>query len=214
MPVPTWLPTRQPSSSGTWRERCTWHLAFSTTALVTPTARHGSEWQEWRWEEYDLRAVADRQCSQGGNHLDRGSQYVLHLANVNGGTFPSAQTVDFIGNTSHQDFAMMSADPSLNWLFVNDYNTSYPDIVASNPGDGVPKVTPTHAPRPKAYATHGNTALASSLLGGSIILVVCFFSTLPLLFRANYSEEEAESVGTGTSSKLAYSTLSLRTDWR
>lgn len=125
--------------------------------------------------------------------MDRGSQYVLHIASVNNNTFPSAQTVDFIGNTSHQDFAMISANETLNWLFVNDYNTSYPLITASNPGDNTThKTTATHTATPKAYATRGNVALASALLAGSVALVLAFFSMLPFLFRSNYVDEEHE----------------------
>jgi hypothetical protein len=121
--------------------------------------------------------------------LDRGSQYVLHVASVNNGTFPASQTVDFIGGTSHQDYAMISANVSLNWLFVNDYNTAYPSINASNPGD---KTKTTATPKPKAYATHGNIALATALLGGSVAVVLIFFSMLPMFFRSNYVEEEHE----------------------
>lgn len=134
--------------------------------------------------------AGDTHCEardQGGSHLDRGSQYVLHLANVNNGNFPSSQTVDFIGNTSHQDFAMISANESIYWLFVNDYNTRYPDITPSNPGDKTPNAT--HVPKPKSYATHGNEALASGLLGGSLLLIILIFSIAPFLFRANFDED-------------------------
>jgi hypothetical protein len=124
----------------------------------------------------------------------------LHLANVNGGPFPASQTVDFIGNTSHQDFAMMSANVSLNWLFVNDYNQRYPDINASNPGDTYRHHAPTANPHQtptehaKAYATHGNVLLATSLLSGSIFLVILVFTALPILFTPNWSEDEQEYV--------------------
>lgn len=126
--------------------------------------------------------------SQGGSHLDRGSQYVLHLAQVNGGSFPAAHTVDFIGNTSHQDYAMISANVTLNWLFVNDYSKRYPDINATNPGD----IYHTHTPKSshRAYATHGNITLATSMLSGSLLVFVLFFSLLPFLFRPNYVEDE------------------------
>jgi hypothetical protein len=128
---------------------------------------------------------------QGGNHLDRGSNYVLHLANISNGVFPSSMTVDFIGNTSHQDYAMISANQSLYWLFVNDYNNKYPDIVPSNPGDK--NHTSSTTPKPKSYATHGNEALASALLGGSLLFIFLVFSVLPLLFRSNFDERAFES---------------------
>lgn len=134
--------------------------------------------------------AGDTHCEardQGGNHLDRGSQYILHLASVNNGTFPPSQTVDFIGNTSHQDFAMMSSNQSLYWLFANDYNTRYPDIVPHNPG--AKTHNGTHAPKPKSYATRGNTVLASALLGGSLVLIIGFFTALPFVFRPNFDEQ-------------------------
>jgi hypothetical protein len=131
--------------------------------------------------------------SQGGSHLDRGSNYVLHLADVNNGTFPPSQTVDFIGNTSHQDFAMMSANVSLNWLFVNDYNTRYPDINASNPGD----TYRYHPLKPKtshrSYATHGNVILATSMMSGSLLFLVLFLTLLPFVFIANYIEKDQDT---------------------
>jgi hypothetical protein len=84
---------------------------------------------------------------------------------------------------------MMSANESLWWLFMNDYNVRYPDIIAHNPGDGKKHhPTHTHAPKPHVYATHGNRTFALSLLLGSIGSVVIFFAALPLLFRPNFSE--------------------------
>lgn len=133
--------------------------------------------------------------SQGGSHLDRGSQYVLHLAQVKGGSFPSEHTVDFIRNTSHQDFAMMSANVSLNWLFVYEFNQRYPDINATNPGDVFHTQTPISSHR--AYATHGNITLSASMLTGSLLVVVIFFSALPFLFRPNFIEDEDQVIVEG-----------------
>lgn len=124
---------------------------------------------------------------QGGSHLDRGSQMVLHLAKVNGGTFPPAQTVDFIANTSHQDYAMISANQSLYWLFQNDYDQHYPNINATNPSDIL-------KPRQKGHrqATHGETLLASTLMAGSLLFVIAFFTALPYIFPVNWTSEEDE----------------------
>jgi len=38
---------------------------------------------------------------QGGNHLDRGAQFIKMLGGMSGG-FPSTHTADFIANVSHQ----------------------------------------------------------------------------------------------------------------
>lgn len=122
--------------------------------------------------------------------MDRGSNMVIHLANINKGTFPTAQTVDFIANTSHQDFAMISTNVSLEWLFVNDYNQRYPDINATNPGDDYNKsikVTKGHI-----ATTHGDKILGASMFGGSLFSVLMFFIILPFLFPANWKEEEED----------------------
>jgi hypothetical protein len=130
---------------------------------------------------------------QGGSHLDRGSNMVLHLAKVNNGTFPPTQTVDFIANTSHQDYAMLSTNTSLHWLFINDYNVRNPDIVAFNPSEA--HKNKTKLPKqPKKFATHGNILLASSLLGGSLLFVLTFFIILPFVFTPNWVEEDLQAL--------------------
>lgn len=139
--------------------------------------------------------AGDTHCEasdQGKNHLDRGSRFVLHVTDVNNGTFPPSQTVDFVGNTSHQDFGMISANLSLYWLFANNYNVRNPDIIPHNPGDK-PKHSPNPIPKPKAYATHGNEALASGLLGGSLVLMILIFSLAPFAFRSNFDDHEFQS---------------------
>lgn len=127
--------------------------------------------------------------SQGGSHLDRGSNMVIHLANVNNGTFPTAQTVDFIANTSHQDYAMISTNASLGWLFINDYDQRYPDINATNPSDSIHHIKPVKS---RISTTYGDKILGASMFGGSLFLVIIFFTILPFLFPPNWKEEEEE----------------------
>lgn len=116
---------------------------------------------------------------QGGNHLDRGAQFVMSLGAMDGG-FPATHTVDFIANVSHQDYPMMSANVSLYHLFADNYNTRFPDLqTLSNPsGDDVPKINDGT----KAFATPIHLIISYALLGGSILGVILAFSIMPCLF--------------------------------
>ncbi|PWN43141.1 hypothetical protein IE81DRAFT_289026, partial [Ceraceosorus guamensis] len=136
--------------------------------------------------------AGDTHCQareQGGNHLDRGSQFVLSLANLTGTkTLPPTHSVSFLGNISHQDYAVYSSNSSLQFLFVNEFGNRYPDIVPYNPGEAMNGTKAVPPKRP--YDTHNNRLLAWSLFGGSIAFVVCVFSILPFIFTDNWNEED------------------------
>ncbi|KAN0063149.1 hypothetical protein ACQY0O_004313 [Thecaphora frezii] len=148
--------------------------------------------------------AGDTHCEakeQGGSHLDRGSQYVLMLNRTGG--FPTAQSLDIIDGTSHQDYPMIRADKSVARIFVADYNTSYPSLTdTSNPGDSLEK-TPSKVPAgKKAFATPAHEKVAYSLLAGSLALVAAFFTVLPWMFRPNLDKYESQSWETESKRKL------------
>lgn len=134
--------------------------------------------------------AGDTHCEalmQGGNHLDRGSQFALQLSNIpeaNG--WPANHTLDYMVGVSHQDYAMISANASLQRIFYDDYNTRYPSLTnTTNPGDKLD-------PGVKAFATRGHTVIAYSLLFSSLAAVVLCFGALPFVFPANTSWQEQE----------------------
>lgn len=124
---------------------------------------------------------------QGGNHLDRGCNFIQQLGNLQGGFPTGVQTANFIANASHQDYAMISANSTLQHLFKDGYDTRQPDIVASNPGDkkkeDEPAVDPN--PPPRAFATPVHKLISYGLLGGTIGATVLIFAILPFLFPNN-----------------------------
>lgn len=121
---------------------------------------------------------------QGGNHLDRGSNFVQVLGSMAGG-FPSqTQTVDFVANVSHQDYAMLSYNRTLVHLFKDGYDQRLPDIISFDPGYR-PKNTPNPSPPSRKFATYSNKVLSYALLGGSAGLVILSFTILSFLFPAN-----------------------------
>jgi hypothetical protein len=88
--------------------------------------------------------------------------------------------------STHQDYGMYSAPISLQRLFYDGLNTRNPDITnTTNPGDK-PKVV--HFNGTHAYATPKHEILASSLLGGSVVVTFLTFLVLPLFCRSNYDD--------------------------
>lgn len=134
--------------------------------------------------------AGDTHCQageQGGNHLDRGSQFAIQLGGIpasNG--WPANHTLDYVVGVSHQDYAMMSWNASLQRIFYDDYNQSFPLLKnTTNPGDHL-------TPKPKAFATPLHTIVAAALLGGSVGGVILAFALLPFLFGVNTSWQEQE----------------------
>ncbi|UZJ51839.1 hypothetical protein CBS101457_001159 [Exobasidium rhododendri] len=131
---------------------------------------------------------------QGGNHLDRGSNFVQMLGAMAGGFPTGSQTLSFVANASHQDYAMMSANSSLQNIFKSGYDIRLPDIVASNPSDKNVSNTTEANPNPpaRAFATPAHKIISYSLLGGSFAGIVLAFTLLPFLFPTNVQTWEQE----------------------
>lgn len=138
--------------------------------------------------------VGDTHCQarwQGGNHLDRGSQFALQYANASAfdldGSFPTAHTLDYVANVSHQDYAMYSTNTSLQRIFYDDLTVRYPDLSnTTNPGDAgnVTKVRGV-----KAFATPAHEKLAIGLLAGSLGMLFIIFTALPVIFTADHVKD-------------------------
>ncbi|PWY99059.1 hypothetical protein BCV70DRAFT_123276 [Testicularia cyperi] len=134
--------------------------------------------------------AGDTHCQakwQGGNHLDRGSQFVLQFGNASafdlGGKFPSKHSLDYVANVTHQDYAMYSTNATLNRIFFQDLNVRHPELTnVTNPGD---KKNSTKKKGEKAFATPAHEKVAIGLLAGSLGLVFIFFTMLPVIFTAD-----------------------------
>ncbi|SPO30374.1 uncharacterized protein UTRI_06304 [Ustilago trichophora] len=128
---------------------------------------------------------------QGGNHLDRGSQFVLQYQNTTAfylkGQFPPKHTLDYIANVSHQDYAMYSTNQSIQRLFYDDLTVRYPDLTnTTNPGDRKNRTRPKGA---KAFATPAHEKVAIGLLAGSLGLLFIVFTALPIIFSADHVKD-------------------------
>lgn len=128
---------------------------------------------------------------QGGNHLDRGSQFVLQFQNASSfylnGQFPPMHTLDYIANVSHQDYAMYSTNMSLKRLFFDGLMVRNPNVVnVTNPGDRRNSTKPKGA---KAFATPAHEKVAIGLLAGSLGLLFIIFTALPIIFTADHVKD-------------------------
>ncbi|GAC92685.1 hypothetical protein PHSY_000240 [Pseudozyma hubeiensis SY62] len=143
--------------------------------------------------------AGDTHCQakmQGGSHLDRGSQFVLSLGRLGG--FPPNHTFDVIAGTSHQDYPMIRADKSVQRIFLDDFNITFPLLTnTTDPGDRLRhehhhNITRHDPHKLKMHATPKHLVIASALLGGSVLFIMCFFTLLPWVFSDNYDERSYE----------------------
>lgn len=135
--------------------------------------------------------AGDTHCQarwQGGNHLDRGSQFVLQYQNATlGGKFPIKHTLDYIANVSHQDYAMYSTNMSIQRLFYDGLLVRNKDVAnTTNPGDKKNSTRPKGA---KAFATPAHEKVAIGLLAGSLGLLFIIFTALPIIFTADHVKD-------------------------
>jgi pimeloyl-ACP methyl ester carboxylesterase len=131
---------------------------------------------------------------QGANHLDRGSNFIQMLGAMEGGFPSTTQTVNFVANASHQDYAMMSANSSLQNIFKAGYDARLPDIAAFNPGDQAVNDT-TEAnpnPSPRAFATPLHKIISWILLGGSAAIIIISYTVLPYMFPPSINTWEQQ----------------------
>lgn len=67
--------------------------------------------------------AGDTHCealAQGANHLQRGANFVQMLNNQDGG-LPGTHTVSYVPGVSHQDYPMIAADKSLDFIFGKNF---------------------------------------------------------------------------------------------
>ncbi|PWN53822.1 hypothetical protein IE53DRAFT_309578 [Violaceomyces palustris] len=213
-----WLTEDRPYPNATCSEPDDWHYGIGNYSSVVKYARNDIKaGKQEVIDRYRSRKVhyafglldngkGDTHCQavmQGGNHLDRGSRFIMMLGGMDGGFPIGTQTVDFIPGVSHQDYPMMCADESLEKLFLLDFNTKFPSLTdVSNPGDTIKPKKKKLPGGKKTFDTPEHERVAYSLLGGSLLLVAVFFTALPFLFSPNFDRFETHSWETESKRKL------------
>ncbi|PWN19134.1 hypothetical protein BCV69DRAFT_45425 [Microstroma glucosiphilum] len=135
--------------------------------------------------------AGDTHCEallQGGNHLDRGSEFILSVETASSGTWPANHTANYVAGVSHQDYPMMSNNVSMEHIFYRDFDVRYPDLNNVDSSDD----DPTEA-KAKSFATPTHTIIAYCLLLGSIGATMLAFIALPFVFPVNSHWQEQEA---------------------
>lgn len=199
-----WLVSDRPVANASCAGFDDWHYGIGNATSVTKYARKDVEASKQavidrfrsRNVHYALglldNGAGDTHCQaemQGANHLDRGSKFIQMLGAMPGG-FPSAHTADFIANTSHQDYAMISANVSLQRIFIDGFNDRLPDVTnTTNPGDKTNSnktgISTTSQKAQKSFATPIHKKISYALLIGSIAGVAIAFAIMPWIFPAS-----------------------------
>jgi len=215
-----WLTDTRPTQNTTCTDFDEWHYGIGgNTSKVSKYARKdviadkAAVISRYRGRKvhYSLGLLdngpGDTHCEavmQGGNHLDRGSNFIQMLGGMAGGFPMNSQTVSFVANASHQDYAMMSANSSLQYIFKSGYDQRLPNIVASNPSDKNTTNTTDANPNPpaRAFATPAHKIISYALLGGSVVGILIAYTLLPFLFPTNSNPWEQEEWENDSKRKL------------
>ncbi|WFD17816.1 hypothetical protein MCAP1_000025 [Malassezia caprae] len=133
----------------------------------------------WRNIQYALALLdngsGDTHCPaqyQGYNHLHRGSNFALALAQMPGG-WPANHSLNYVAGVSHQDYEMYADTRSMEYIFLKDFHTKFPDLYTphSHKNKTTPAYADDHAWEAPIYRTIA-----------WVILVVCIVAIIAGLF--------------------------------
>jgi len=137
----------------------------------------------WRNIQYALALLdngsGDTHCPaqyQGYNHLHRGSNFALALAQMPGG-WPVNHSLNYVAGVSHQDYAMYADTRSMQYIFMKDYDTSFPDLYTPHSHKSSKNSTTT-----AAYSGDHTWETPIYRTIAWIVLVVCIVAVIAGLF--------------------------------
>ncbi|WFD33012.1 hypothetical protein MSPP1_004069 [Malassezia sp. CBS 17886] len=136
--------------------------------------------------------AGDTHCEasvQGANHLQRGTYFAQMLSQMPGG-FPANHNVSFIAGISHQDYPMIAATESMDFIFGSNYTTRLPDLYG--PKQSHHKNESTQGPPPPTLPAQWESAVYRTIAwvllavsaGGMVIVFFIFYR----LFTANSND--------------------------
>lgn len=133
--------------------------------------------------------AGDTHCEaqyQGYNHLQRSSNFVMSLANMSDG-WPVNHSISYIAGVSHQDYEMLAATQTMNYILTSDYNTRFPDLWNPNKPKKEPKKPITPAPKNDDKSWEGPLyrTIAWVILAACVAAMIAFFILGWMMFKAN-----------------------------
>lgn len=148
-----------------------------------------------RYVHYGLalldNGAGDTHCQaqyQGASHLERGTNFVDYLSKVNNGQWPTNHNLSYVAGVSHQDYPMIAATQSLDFIFGPDINVPRTDTY------GLPK-NHTHSPhRPAKGPPMSSSRLnlfrivAWVILAAIIVALIIGFFVFDRVFTPNTND--------------------------
>lgn len=116
---------------------------------------------------------------QGSSHLSRGQNMQKALQGMTGG-MPNDQTFNYVPNTSHQDYLMMSDPNSQSYLFVEGLSDPRPSGTASSSSGKGNGKSGSSSSSTSGGGSNNSTSDAvmlksvKTLMLGFVLLIVCF----------------------------------------
>ncbi|WFD22064.1 hypothetical protein MEQU1_000726 [Malassezia equina] len=147
----------------------------------------------WRNIHYALGLLdngdGDTHCQaqyQGYSHLHRGSNFVKALADMPDG-WPANHSLGYVAGVSHQDYEMIAANSSMQFLFVKDFNTTFPDIYEPHSHSHTPKTKPAYS-GDHTWETPIYRTIAWIILVACIAAVIAGLFICQQCFKANAND--------------------------
>ena len=119
---------------------------------------------------------------QGSNHLARGANFIMML-NKTLGNWPANHSASFIQGVSHQDYPMIAATESLEFLFQSDFDKRYDPIKYHTGGHKGPKNGPLRLD--PGFDNKTYKIVAWIVIVAFLIAIIIIFLTMSWIFTPN-----------------------------
>ncbi|WFC93417.1 hypothetical protein MBRA1_000037 [Malassezia brasiliensis] len=133
--------------------------------------------------------AGDTHCQaqyQGANHLQRGTNFVSMVSELNGG-WPQNHSLGYVAGVSHQDYPMIAATSSLDFIFGKDYNITRNDTYGL-PHEHKSKGTPNPVNTTDDHKVHIFQAIAWVVLAAIIVALIAAYFAIDRIFTPNTND--------------------------
>lgn len=135
--------------------------------------------------------AGDTHCQaqyQGANHLERGTNFVSALATMNNNAWPVNHSLGYVAGVSHQDYPMIAATSSLDFIFGKDFNATRNDTFGL-PHTPKSKGTPNKQEDPEDnHKVHIYQAAAWVVLAAIIVALIAAYFAIDRIFTPNTND--------------------------
>ena len=137
--------------------------------------------------------AGDTHCQaqyQGANHLQRGSNFAALVGKLNNNQWPKSHSLGYVAGVSHQDYPMIAATESLDFLFGPEINMPRNDTfgLPKQHHEKKPKKPKTSEPPTDYHKVHIFQAVAWVVLAAIIVALIIGFFVIDRIFTPNTND--------------------------